>query len=83
MTDRAEPPDEPMAPENTAELYMQARWQLDRVADSMSSGPTSQSVLILRLLQSTVAKLLVRAAEELSVTEANERDRIARQGAAS
>jgi hypothetical protein len=61
---------------NTAEIYMNTRKTLDRVASSMTSGPTPDSVDLLRSLMTGVADLYAQTVLELAQSQAREQRRV-------
>lgn len=61
---------------NSAELYMTSRKNLDRIADSMASGPTADSISLLRDLMRNVSDLYAVACLEVSEKRLREAIRV-------
>jgi hypothetical protein len=61
---------------NTAEQYMTTRKTLDDIANSMTSGPTIESVALLRSLMVSVSDLYAQAVVELTASQAREQRRL-------
>jgi hypothetical protein len=61
---------------NSAELYMTSRKNLDRVGDSMASGPTEESLLLLREHMRNAADMYAVACLEVSEKRLREAIRV-------
>jgi hypothetical protein len=61
---------------NSAELYMAARVTLDKVADTMASGPTRTTLEHLKRMQGEVESLLHSARLEVQQSEERETRRV-------
>ena len=62
---------------NTAESYMTCRRQLDAAGNSMASGPTEATLVLLRSLVDDARYLLAQAESEVAESVAREARRIA------
>lgn len=63
-------------PFGTAESYMICRRQLDAAGNSMASGPTEATLVLLRSLVDNVQYLLAQAESEVAESAAQEARRV-------